>query len=191
MLLSQTAEYALRAVVCLADSDEKLLATQQLADRTRVPIHYLSKVLQSLRRAGLLESSRGVNGGFALARRAQDITVLEVVNAVDPIRRIDQCPLGIASHGPHLCALHRKLDNAIGMVESTFDQSTIADILATPSRSRPLCDTPHPGTDASCHGCPGRAPADEASCTEPTDAAAAGDRCDQAVSPPCDPQPCD
>lgn len=140
MLFSQTAEYALRAVVALADGDEASMTTQQMADRTRVPVHYLSKVLQALRRAGIVDSTRGLGGGFTLSRPADGITVLDVVNAVDPIKRIDECPLGLAAHGRRLCALHRKLDNAIGMIETALDESTIADILAEPSQSVPLCD---------------------------------------------------
>ena len=67
------------------------------------------------------------------------MSVLEVVNTVEPIQRIRKCPLGIAAHGSHLCPLHKRLDSAMAMVEDAFRDSSIADVLAEPSRSKPLC----------------------------------------------------
>jgi DNA-binding IscR family transcriptional regulator len=70
------------------------------------------------------------------------VTILEVVNAVDPIRRIQSCPLDLASHGMRLCPLHRRLDNALALVEDAFRQTTLAEVLAEPGASVPLCDFP-------------------------------------------------
>jgi Rrf2 family transcriptional regulator, nitric oxide-sensitive transcriptional repressor len=139
-LISRTAEYALRAVVCLSDRKDQPLTTQQLAEMTRVPAGYLSKVLQALGRGDLVVSQRGFHGGFTLGRDAGEITVLDVINTVDPIRRIHTCPLGLKSHGKQLCPLHRRLDDAMEMVEQAFAQTTIAEMLADPNKSRPLCD---------------------------------------------------
>ena len=140
MLFSQTAEYALRAVVLLADRAGQPQTNQQIAGATRVPAGYLSKVLQALSRAELVTGQRGVGGGFQLARPSKQITVLDVVNAVDPIQRIHTCPLGLDSHGTHLCPLHRKLDDTLASIESAFSSTTIQALLDTPSKSRPLCD---------------------------------------------------
>src|SRR5690606_24224619 len=111
-LFSQTAEYALRAVVCLAQHADTSLTTQQIAEMTRVPPGYLSKVLQSLARAKLVASQRGIGGGFTLLRPPDKITILDVLNIVDPLVRIKTCPLGLKSHGTKLCALHRRIDEA-------------------------------------------------------------------------------
>jgi len=142
-MISQTAEYALRAVVHLADrtrpGGEVALTTPQIADATRVPVGYLAKVLGQLARADLLRSQRGLHGGFTIAREAKDISVLDVINAVDPVQRIHTCPLGLANHGTTLCPLHRRLDDAMASIEHAFADSTIADLLADPSPSRPLC----------------------------------------------------
>ena len=61
---------------------------------------------------------------------------------VDPIKRIRQCPLGLAAHGMRLCPLHKRLDNALAMVEQAFRDTTLAEILDEPTASIPLCDFP-------------------------------------------------
>lgn len=138
-MLSQTVEYALRAVVFLADKDAPQ-KTGQIAEATKVPAAYLSKVLQGLVRAGVLQSQRGIGGGITLALSAEELTILDVVNAVEPIGRIETCPLGLKQHGVHLCALHRRLDNALATVEEAFRSTTLAEVLADPNPSVPLCD---------------------------------------------------
>ena len=143
-MLSQTVEYALRAMVHLAQHAPTARTTDEIAIATHVPKPYLSKVLQSLRRAGLVTSRRGIGGGVALSGQPEDVTILHVVAAVDPIERITTCPLGLEVHGAHLCPLHRRLDDALAQVEDAFRNSTLAEVLAEPSRSVPLCAFPGP-----------------------------------------------
>ena len=139
-MFSQTIEYALRAVVFVAAQQGRPQTTRQIAAATKVPAGYLSKVMQALGRSGLIHSQRGLHGGFTLARAPEKIRVLEVVNAVGPIRRIESCPLGLKTHGRNLCSLHKRLDGAIAHIESAFSESTVGDLLAESSSSRPLCD---------------------------------------------------
>lgn len=141
-MLSQTVEYALRAMVYLAANDVEPQPTEQIAERTKVPAPYLAKVLQNLTRKGLVRSQRGVRGGFLLAQPPDEITILDVVNAVDPIQRIRSCPLDLKSHGARLCPLHFRMDRAMAMVEEAFRESTLAEILAEPTKSVPLCEFP-------------------------------------------------
>jgi Rrf2 family nitric oxide-sensitive transcriptional repressor len=141
-MISQTVEYALRAAVLLADDSQGPRTVDEIAAVTRVPKAYLSKVMQSLHRAGLVSSQRGLHGGFRLAKSPAEISVLEVVNAVERLQRIRTCPLGLAAHGIHLCPLHKRLDDALAMVEQAFANSTLAEILAEPTTSVPLCDFP-------------------------------------------------
>jgi Rrf2 family protein len=138
-MLSQTVEYSLRAVVWLATHIEDPQTTQQIAAATLVPAGYLAKVMQSLGRGGLVTAQRGKHGGFVLAKPAEAVSVLEVINTVEPIQRIRECPLGIAVHGSHLCPLHKRLDAAMSMIEEAFRSTSIADVLAEPSKSKPLC----------------------------------------------------
>ena len=143
-MFSQTVEYALRAVAHLAYAAPHARTTEQIAEATRVPSAYLSKVLQALSRGGIVRSQRGVGGGIALARPAEGLTILEVVNAVDPIGRITTCPLGLAAHGARLCPLHAKMDRAMADMEKAFGSTTLGDLLADPNPSVPLCDGPRP-----------------------------------------------
>jgi Rrf2 family protein len=144
-MLSQTVEYALRAVAHLADQSPDAQTTDQIAAITRVPKPYLSKVLQSLVRAGIVHSQRGVGGGISLARSPDELTILDVVTAVEPIGRIRTCPLGLAAHGVRLCPLHKRLDNALAMVEDAFRHTTLAEVLSEPTSSKPLCPFPSVG----------------------------------------------
>ncbi len=141
-MFSQTVEYALRAVVQLAGAAPEAQTTEQIARATKVPQAYLSKVLQSLVQAGIVRSQRGIGGGMALIKRPAELTILEVVNAVDPIQRIRTCPLELAAHGVNLCPLHRRVDNALALVEDAFRNTTLQEVLDEPTNSIPLCDFP-------------------------------------------------
>jgi Rrf2 family transcriptional regulator, nitric oxide-sensitive transcriptional repressor len=134
-LISQTAEYALRAVVHLAEHPMAPQTARQVAEATHVPLPYLSKVLQGLSRAGLVNSQRGLHGGFMLLRPSDEVSVYEVIQAVDPLPRIYRCPLGIAEHGEALCPLHRRLDEAMGTIEETFRNTTMAALIEEPTES--------------------------------------------------------
>ncbi len=147
-MISQTTEYALRAVVWLAANRAKPLTAHQIADATRVPEGYLAKILQGLARAGMLFSQRGLGGGFTLAQPADKLTMWDVLQAVDPRQRIDECPLGFEVHASELCPLHRELDHAIALVEEALRARKISDLLGGDGSS-PLCAyTPKPRTAA-------------------------------------------
>ncbi len=141
-MITQTVEYALRAMIHLSHHAPDAQTTEQIAVATKVPSAYLSKVLQGLRRAELLHLRRGIGGGVSLVKPPDEITILDVVNAVDPLQRIVSCPLKLASHGEKLCPLHRRMDDAMASVEQAFANSTLADVLADPSTSVPLCNPP-------------------------------------------------
>lgn len=147
-MFSQTVEYALRAVVHLASEAPRARTTEEIAKVTHVPQAYLAKVLQNLVQAGVLRSQRGLGGGIALIKKPGELTILEVVSAVDPIPRIRECPLGLAGHGVSLCALHKRLDSALASVEHAFGQTTLQEILDETSDDAPLCGFP-PRQDTS------------------------------------------
>ncbi len=139
-MFSRTAEYALRAMACLAIRPSQLVPTTTLAEQTKVPANYLAKVLQLLASRDLIEGRRGVGGGYKLSRPAEQINLLEVVNAVDPVERITQCPLGLSNHGSYLCPLHRKADQAAAAFIEIYQNVTLQDLLNDPRENKPLCD---------------------------------------------------
>jgi DNA-binding IscR family transcriptional regulator len=79
---------------------------------------------------------------MSLVKTPAELTILEVVNAVDPIQRIKTCPLELASHGVRLCPLHRRVDNALATVEEAFRSTTLQEVIDEPTESIPLCDFP-------------------------------------------------
>ncbi|MDQ6677799.1 MAG: Rrf2 family transcriptional regulator [Acidobacteriota bacterium] len=142
-MLSQTAEYALRAMVALAQTGSQAQTAHQIAQRTHVPLDYLSKVLNLLARAGLVTAQRGRGGGFQAGRPAGQVSVFQIIDAVDPLKRIHTCPLGLAAHGSNLCPLHRKLDDAARATAEAFHETTLASISGV--TAHPLC----PGASAA------------------------------------------
>jgi len=137
-LISRTSEYALRAVIWLVQEPALSQTTRQIATGTRTPPDYVSKVLQLLAKAGLVRSQRGLGGGFRLAGNPAKITVLDVINAVDPLERILTCPLGLKAHGTNLCPLHCGLNDVMLQMEATFAKTKLADLLNSDTPSIPL-----------------------------------------------------
>lgn len=137
-LLSQTAEYALRAVVAVAQRDGAApMQAAELAQATDVPETYLRKVLHELVRAGILRSSRGKHGGFALARPAGDVTLLMIVSHFDAISDRRRCLLGrpeCSDRDP--CPMHAHWKATAEHVARFFQSTTVADVVGrTPSRA--------------------------------------------------------
>lgn len=138
-MISQTIEYALRAMTYLASLEHGVsVNSQTIADRTKVPQGYLSKILRDLVVAELITSWRGPNGGFRLTNRGGRITIFDIVNAVDPIQRITRCPLGNPHH-MELCPLHSRLDNALDTIEREFKRTTLTDLLQDNDGSARRC----------------------------------------------------
>jgi Rrf2 family protein len=138
-MFSQTVEYALRTVVWLASQGDEPRTTRQIAKATKIPAGYLAKVLQSLGRGRLVDARRGIGGGFTLAVSPDELTPLDVINAVDPIKRIERCPLGLKSHSTGLCPLHHRLDDAMALIEKGLGETKISDLLKAPSSDDPFC----------------------------------------------------
>jgi Rrf2 family protein len=129
-MFSQTVEYALRAMVQLAADAPEASTTREIAKKTKVPSAYLAKVLQSMRRAGLIHSRRGVGGGVTLALLPKDVSLLAVIDAVEPLKRSRGKTRGAAS------PLQRTLDAALSQVRETFASASLADMLARPAKKK-------------------------------------------------------
>lgn len=153
-MLPKTAEYALRAVACLALKTDEAQPADVLAEQTQVPRRYLHTVLQDLVQAGLVQSRSGPGGGYVLLADADSLAILDVINAVSPLERIERCPLGLTSH-IELCPLHKELDRVYAATQAALAGVTIAQILHSGGAIIPLCDVPKSPTvagvsDSSC-----------------------------------------
>lgn len=116
------------------------VSADHLAEQTQVPRRYLTRVLQDLSAAGLVQSRPGPGGGYELTGPADKLTILDVVNTVAPIERIKKCPLGLKSHKA-LCPLHAELDKVYEATESAFANVTLQSLVDSAKLSLPLCQS--------------------------------------------------
>ena len=131
-MLSQTAEYALRTVLHIANAGatEGPARAEAMARSLRIPRNYLSKILHRLAQAGVLESSRGRNGGFILAQTPKRIPLSVVVGVFDRIEPRRECLLGQAvCSDARACAAHHKWREVSEGVARFYTETTIADLL--------------------------------------------------------------
>ena len=110
IIFSRECEYALQAVMYLAlKKPDDIVSIKEITDTLRIPFHFVAKILQTLTHEGLLVSHKGPAGGFALALPAQQITLLQVIEAIDGDRFMHDCVLGYdrcSTENP--CALHEQ-----------------------------------------------------------------------------------
>ena len=91
MQITRQADYAVRAVLYLARNGDQRKATSMIAEKQRIPPSFLAKIVSQLSIAGLLHTSRGARGGVSLARAPQEITLLEVIEAIDGPMQLNEC----------------------------------------------------------------------------------------------------
>lgn len=91
MQITRQADYAVRAVLHLARNGETRTATSTIAEEQKIPPSFLAKIISQLSIAGLLHTSRGARGGVTLARQPAEITLLEVIEAIDGPIQLNEC----------------------------------------------------------------------------------------------------
>lgn len=141
-MFSQTAEYALRAMAHLSSQPSFASTMPEMAEATQIPAPYLRKVLDRLREAEIIVTQRGSGGGVRLQANPEELTILSILSAVDRIKRIERCPLGLPEHF-QLCPLHSEINDAIAQVESVLSRKTLADLLAMKRLGPIKCDFPN------------------------------------------------
>ncbi len=122
MRITQEADYALRIILTLSKSgkevrtDAKTIATQE-----NVPQRFALKILRKLTKAGLVKSFRGVQGGYSIDMEPEEITILDVISAIDGPININRCledPASCNKQSAAICTIH----NALGEVQDTITQ---------------------------------------------------------------------
>lgn len=107
MRLTSKSEYGLLAMIDIAAADEsRPVSVREISDRRTIPRKFLEQIFHALRQAGLVDSRRGPHGGFTLSRSAADITVLEIVEAVEGPLRASVCVAAGSEHEGPVCGQH-------------------------------------------------------------------------------------
>jgi Rrf2 family iron-sulfur cluster assembly transcriptional regulator len=137
MLLSQTAEYALRAMAFLATAPPgSAVRARDLSQATGIPAPYASKVLRRMVAAGLLSGQKGHGGGFQLSRPPEEIRFLDVLEAADDSLQPDRCAFGLGRCGGHNpCLLHDSMAALKESVLAWARRTTLAAAVPRPAPS--------------------------------------------------------
>ena len=108
VIFSKKCEYGIQAVLYLAAHlNENVIPSDEIAGSLGIPKEFVSKILQSLTESGIVESKKGKNGGFALAKAPEKIRLIDVVAAIDGLDVFNSCVLGFPTCTPdHPCPVH-------------------------------------------------------------------------------------
>jgi len=131
-MLSNTCNYALRAVVYLAMKEKENVRTgiKQISEELKIPSPFLGKIMQILAKNKILVSSKGPHGGFSLGRDANDIYILDIVKVIEGTEIFEKCFIGLevcktdASH-KDLCPFHKKSGPVRDSLFELFSQQSI------------------------------------------------------------------
>ncbi len=139
-LFSKKCEYVLRALLCAAKEDgAKRFRARDICEKAGVPEPYSRKVFQSLVQGGFLRAVLGPGGGYELKRKPSQITLLQVIHAVDGNLTFGKCLLGRPRCGSKPCLLHNVWGGIRVSVVKSLSQLTLSDIVSTPA-APPKCD---------------------------------------------------
>ncbi|MGE5401508.1 MAG: RrF2 family transcriptional regulator [Ignavibacteriales bacterium] len=110
VIFSKKCEYGLQAVLYLAANlQEEVVRVDVIAQQLNIPKEFVSKILQSLRENGIIESKKGKTGGFTLAKSPDQIKLIDIVEAIDGLGIFNSCVLGFPNCNPdHPCPVHDK-----------------------------------------------------------------------------------
>jgi Rrf2 family protein len=131
MLLSSACVYGLRASVYLASvSNESYTSITHISDKLEISRHFLTKVLQQLTDADLLESMKGPKGGVRLRHSGDDIRLLDIVVAIDGMDLLTECALGLPGCGSEKpCPMHDQWADTRDEIQKMLEGTTLQDLV--------------------------------------------------------------
>lgn len=132
MQIPRKIEYALRAMICLADNPGGVARGTEIARREHIPKYYLEKVVRDLMRRGLVRARRGPGGGYQLARPANTISFRDVIEAVEGPITLNLCVDGssVCSLQP-LCRMFRVWEQGQRVLLEVFSQTMLSDVASS------------------------------------------------------------
>lgn len=135
-MLSNTCKYAIRALIYLANYSEenKKIGIKKISEDLKMPSPFLSKILQSLAREKILSSTKGPNGGFALGRKAEEISLFDIVVHVDGEKYFNNCiirlePCTCYTEEISTCPVHRRFSAIRNDLITFYKDTNLADII--------------------------------------------------------------
>ncbi len=133
MLFSKGCTYAIRASLLVTTKEikdgRKFIPIRELSDELDLSFHFLTKIMQVLTEAKIMESFRGPNGGVGLARPAREITLIDVIAAVDGLDLFSECALGLPGCGERTpCPLHAAWAKRREDLQRMFEKTTLASL---------------------------------------------------------------
>ncbi|MHC4082110.1 MAG: RrF2 family transcriptional regulator [Planctomycetota bacterium] len=127
--LSHTTGYAILALACLEGAGGRWVLSTEIAELTGTPRPYLSRVLHTLRRSGLVRAKRGYRGGFALARPAGGISMLDVAEAIEGKRWMPCCLLGMMGIAADMaCPTQGFWNRELAKIKDKLGKTTLVDV---------------------------------------------------------------
>jgi len=135
--VSKLTDYATVVMTCLAAAGDGVMSAQALAERARLEVPTVSKLLKQLAQAGLVASSRGINGGYRLARTPERITIADIVTAMEGPIGMTECSAhaGLCGHEPH-CGVRVNWQRINHAIAGALASVTLADMLHPPPKQR-------------------------------------------------------
>lgn len=129
-LITRNTDYAIRALCCIAEQKQEVISADRLVKSLDMPRPFLRKILQTLNKEGLLSSSRGKDGGFALALSPGEITLTDVMKIFQGPVRLNECKFK-KSDCPYIsdCLLKKKIDEIEKEVIAKLKAITIESII--------------------------------------------------------------
>ena len=130
MKLSTTARYGLRAMsdLCIHSGSNQPVRVNDIASRQNIPVNYLEQLFGKLRRSGLLSSVRGAQGGYKLARNASDITIADILEALDEPFIFGSCQTERGCENVVTCPTFKLWQKVKGSVDEVLESTTLEDI---------------------------------------------------------------
>ncbi|MFA5670335.1 MAG: Rrf2 family transcriptional regulator [Balneolaceae bacterium] len=127
-LASQAAQYAISAIFAISRQEDKVISASELAKVINCPAAYLSQVLAKLKNPGILKSKRGLNGGVYLAKPIEDISIYDVIIAIDGDKFYTSCFMGIDGCG-HIepCPFHNFWEKERTRIKNWLQTTSFAD----------------------------------------------------------------
>lgn len=138
MQITRQADYAMRAVMYLAENGpDRRAATSQIAEEKHIPPSFLAKIVSQLSVAGLLQTSRGARGGVSLARLPEEISLLEVVEAIDGPILLNECVADTdACTFGESCSLRPVFCDAQAELVARLEETTFGSLLQSNGNAR-------------------------------------------------------